>query len=201
MRKRLARAATVGDLAEPVRSLDSIAKSSGPSSEAGQLRDVLERIQEAADSSAARATTADLRLFLAGEIARDTLGAPRLAGALFRQVASDWPDSPYAPKALLALGMVDPAWADSAHALLAARYAASPYVAYVQGTAPPEYQALEDSLQAFALGAGSRTERREPKPGENARPGEPTAPGQPAGRRQQPGERNGRAPVRRGLEP
>jgi hypothetical protein len=191
VRRRLARAAAVADLVEPVRILDSISEGSRLMGEAGQLHGVLQRIQEAADSSAARAATADLGLFLAAETARDTLAAPRLAGALFRQVADEWPDSPYAPKALLALGMVDPAWADSARALLTARYAASPYMAYVQGTPLPEYQALEDSLQAFALRAQTR-----------AKPHQPARPGQPAGRRHQPAEPEGQAPTRRrGLEP
>ena len=196
IRKRLARAASVADLVEPAKVLDSIAGPSGPTGEAGQLQGVLQRIQLAADSSAARAATADLRLFLAAETARDTLGAPKLAGALFRQVADDWPDSPYAPKALLALGVVDPGWADSARALLTARYAASPYVAYVQGTSLPDYQALEDSLQAFALRAQTPVQRGQP-----GRPGQPGSPAQPAGRRPQPGEPEGRTPARRGLEP
>jgi hypothetical protein len=186
VRKRLARAAAVADLAAPGRTLDSITEVTGATGEAGQLRALLQRIQEAADSSAARAATADLRLFLAAESARDTLTAPRLAGALFRQVADDWPDSPYAPKALLALGMVDTTWADSARALLAGRYAASPYVAYVQGTPLPEYQALEDSLQAFALQSRPR-----PEPVRTVRPS------QPGGRRQQPTESGGQSPGRR----
>jgi hypothetical protein len=186
VRKRLARTAAVADLAAPARSLDSIVEVAGPTGEAGQLQAVLQRIQEAADSSAAHVTTADLRLFLAAEAARDTLAAPRLAAALFRQVADDWPDSPYTPKALLALGMVDPEWADSARAVLTTRYAASPYVAYVRGTPLPEYQALEDSLQAFSLQARPRPQ-----------PTRPIRASQPGGRRQQPGESEGQTPPRR----
>jgi hypothetical protein len=188
VRKRVASAGTVADLAQPIKILDSLAELSGQTGEAGQLQALLHRIRESADSSAARAAMADMRLFLAAEIARDTLTAPRLAGSLFRQVAEDWPDSPYAPKALLALGMVDSAWADSAHALLAGRYAASPYVAYVQGTPLPEYQALEDSLQAFSI-------RTQPKP----QPRRPVPEGPLPGRRR-PAEPE-QAPARRGLEP
>jgi len=143
----------------------------------------------AGKTSAARAAAADLGLFLAAETARDTLAAPHLAGALFRQVADDWPESPYTPKALLALGLVDSVWADSARALLTTRYAASPYVAYVQGTSLPEYQSLEDSLRAFSLRAQSRP-----------RPVQPTRPGQPAGRRQQPNEPDGQMTPRRRRE-
>jgi hypothetical protein len=185
VRRQVARATAVADLAQPAKALDSLAQLTGQTGEAGQLQAVLRRIQEAADSSAARAATADLGLFLAAETARDTLLAPRLAGALFRQVADDWPDSPYAPKALLALGMVDPAGADSARALLTTRYAASPYVAFVQGTPLPEYQALEDSLQAFSLRARARPQ-----------PSVPVRASQPGGR-QQPPESGGQTPRRR----
>ena len=44
----------------------------------------------------------DLRLFLGAEEAHEILHAPPLAANLFRQLATQWPDSPYAPKALLA---------------------------------------------------------------------------------------------------
>jgi hypothetical protein len=159
--------------------------------EAGQLHATLVQIRDASDSSAARAATADLRLFLAAELARDTLKAPLLAASLFRRVADEWPDSPYAPKALLAVGMLEPAWADSARELLATRYAASPYVAYVQGNALPEYKALEDSLQAFALATQAR--ERQASPGQ---PGHPA----PVNRRRPVPETPGR-PNRSRIEP
>jgi hypothetical protein len=187
VRRRLATVRTVDDLTEPGQALDSVTGQTGQTGEAGQLQALLLKVREASDSSAARSPTADLRLFLAAETARDSLGAPLLAASLFRQVADDWPDSPYAPKALLAVGMLDPLWADSAQALLAARYASSPYVAYVQGNPLPEYQALEDSLQAFALHAQPRQQPR---------------PGQPGARRRQPTEPDAQSPTRRrGLEP
>jgi hypothetical protein len=191
VRRRVAGARNVDDLAQPIQVLDSLARRTGQTGEAGQLQADLLRIKEASDSSAARSATSDLRLFLAAETARDTLGTPLLAASLFRRVADDWPDSPYAPKALLAVGMLDPAWADSAHTLLASRYASSPYVAYVQGNPPPEYQALEDSLQAFAIQTRPRDRQ-------------PTRPGQPAGadRRRPPAEPDVPSPTRRrGLEP
>jgi outer membrane protein assembly factor BamD (BamD/ComL family) len=188
-RKDLQGARTVDDLAGPIQVLDSLAGGAGDGGaavnetiggvgEASELRATLVRIREASDSSAARAATADLRLFLAAELARDTLAAPALSTSLFRRVVDDWPDSPYAPKALLAVVMLDPAWADSARDLLATRYAASPYVAYVQGNPLPEYQALEDSLKAFDV-ATQAVRRRPP-----TRPGQPTPPVRPGVRRQ-----------------
>jgi tetratricopeptide (TPR) repeat protein len=92
----------------------------------------------------------DLRLFLAAESARDVLAAPRLAEALFRRIPEQWPFSPYAPKAILAALQLNPAWVDSARALLDLQYFDSPYLATIQGEATPEYQQLEDSLGAFA---------------------------------------------------
>jgi hypothetical protein len=187
----------VDDLAQPIKLLDSLAggavgEGGGAVGDAGQLHATLVRIHDASDSSSARAATADLRLFLAAELARDTLEAPLLAASLFRRVADDWPDSPYTPKALLAVGMLVPAWADSARDLLATRYAASPYVAYVQGNALPEYKALEDSLQAFAVATQAR-ERQ-------ARPGQPGQPVQPGNRRRPVPEAPGR-PNRSRIEP
>jgi tetratricopeptide (TPR) repeat protein len=92
----------------------------------------------------------DLRLFLAAEMARDALAAPRLAEALFRQIPEQWPSSPYAPKAVLAAQSLNPAWHDSARTLLDERYWDSPYLATVRGEVTPEYLQLEDSLGAYA---------------------------------------------------
>jgi len=92
----------------------------------------------------------DLRLFLAAETARDSLLAPRLAAGLFQRIVREWPESPYAPKAALAAQQVSPEWADSARALLEARYLASPYLAMIRGEEGSAYRQLEDSLGAFA---------------------------------------------------
>jgi tetratricopeptide (TPR) repeat protein len=93
---------------------------------------------------------ADLRLFLAAEAARDTLGAPRLANTMFHRLHEGWPWSPYAPKAILAAQQLDSTWTDSARVLLEERYLDSPYLALIRGEATPAYQQLEDSLGAFA---------------------------------------------------
>jgi len=90
--------------------------------------------------------------------------------------------------------MLEPAWSDSARTLLDTRYAASPYVAYVQGYALPEYKTLEDSLQAFALTSQAR--RTAPAP----RPGQPAQPVGPGGRRQ-PTEQQAPGATRRRFEP
>jgi hypothetical protein len=107
----------------------------------------------------------DLKLFLAAEAARDSLLAPRLAEDMFLRILNGWPESPYAPKAILAAQQLNPLWADSARALLEARYLDSPYLAMIRGEEASAYRQLEDSLGAFAAASSA------PAPG--ARPGAP----------------------------
>lgn len=113
----------------------------------------------------------DLRLFLAAEAARDSLLAPRLAEGMFLRILSGWPESPYAPKAILAAQQLNPAWADSARALLEARYLDSPYLAMIRGEEASAYRQLEDSLGAFAAASSAPVRRARP-----AAPGRPGAP-------------------------
>jgi hypothetical protein len=76
---------------------------------------------------------------------------------------NEWPDSPYAPKAVLAAQQLNPTWADSARALLETRYVYSPYLARIRGEDDPGYRQLEDSLGAFAA-ASSAAGRRGDQP-------------------------------------
>lgn len=182
-RHRLARAASVEDLREVAGELDQrMAARSTAAAEATQLREQAGRVMAAADSAQAGGAQADLRLFLAAEAARDSLGAPALAASLFRTIVETMPESPYAPKAILAGKALDPVWGESAVPLLEGRYALSPYVAFLRGEEPYGYQELEDSLQIFARSLGLRA-----------------APG--GGRDSLPGRPGQGPPRRRGLEP
>jgi hypothetical protein len=186
-RLALSRATSVSDLPAIVKELDErIERKGALAGETGQLRESVASILAASDSVSAGAAQADLRLFLAAETARDSLGAPALAASLFRTIVEATPDSPYAPKAILAGQVLDPVWGESAVALLEARYAASPYVAFLQGAEPYGYRELEDSLQGFAFGLGGPSRAR--------RPG--VAPDDSLPRRPGAGP-----PPRRGLEP
>ena len=187
-RLRLSRAQSVADLSPVAQELDArIEARSALAGQAGELRKSVARVMAASDSATAGAAQADLHLFLAAETARDSLAAPALAASLFRTIVDATPDSPYAPKAILAGQALDPVWGASAVPLLEARYAASPYVAFLQGAEPYGYRELEDSLQMFALGlgAGGRAAVRRPGAGADSLPGRPGAP----------------PPPRRGLEP
>ncbi len=155
-RLSLTRATSVSELLPIAKELDQRIRGRGVlAGDAGQLRESVGRILAAADSASAGAAQADLRLFLAAETARDSLAAPALAASLFRTIVETTPDSPYAPKAILAGQTLDPVWGESAVPLLEARYAESPYVAYLQGDEAYGYRELEDSLQSFALGLGA----------------------------------------------
>ncbi|HUQ16073.1 MAG TPA: hypothetical protein VM094_08450, partial [Gemmatimonadales bacterium] len=187
-RLSLMRATSVSELSPIAKELDQRIEAGGVlASEAGQLRESVGRILAAADSASAGAAQADLRLFLAAETARDSLAAPALAASLFRTIVETTPDSPYAPKAILAGRTLDPVWGESAVPLLEARYAGSPYVAYLQGDEPYGFRELEDSLQSFALGLGAGGPPGARRPGAG-----------PDSLRTRPGAA---PPPRRGLEP
>jgi tetratricopeptide (TPR) repeat protein len=187
-RLSLTRARSVSELRPIAKALDErVEQRSALADEVGQLRESVGRILAAGDSVSAGAAQADLHLFLAAETARDSLAAPALAASLFRSIVEATPDSPYAPKAILAGQILDPVWGESAVPLLEARYAGSPYVAFILGAEPYGYRELEDSLQSFALGLGAGRPPRVRGPG--VRPDSlPTRPGSPP-------------PPRRGLEP
>jgi hypothetical protein len=183
-REAISRAASPADLAMAADSLRPLAGRATPASqEAKLLLFTIAGVRTAVDSSGPAFPQGDLRLFLAAETARDSLAAPALAANLFRQVVETWPDSPYAPKALLAGRVLDPDWGEATRPLLEEKYAASPYLGYLRGEDPDAYRALEDSLQAYVYQL--ETAQRRPVPGvrpgvtPQARPGVPIRPNQP----------------------
>jgi hypothetical protein len=95
--------------------------------------------------------TAEIASFRAAELARDTLDAPALAAHLFLGFATRFPNSLFAPKALIAACQLHGLAPDSLELLLRSRYPASPYTLAYRGAASPAFQAAEESL-AFALG-------------------------------------------------
>lgn len=183
VRLSLAGARNTEDLVPIETALQAQIDASPPAPEAAGLQFVVQRVRHAGDSLDPTTPEGDLRLFLAAEAARDSLGAPYLAASLFQRLAAEWPESPYAPKALLAGQRLVPA--DSGLNLLAdSRYTDSPYVAALRGENPEGLRALEDSLGAFAIAeAASRQQQvRDSRP--PARDGQPVQPlpGPPSGR-------------------
>jgi len=115
----------------------------------------------------------DLRLFLAAEVARDSLGANAAALGLFRRVVDEWPDGSYAAKALLAGRRLDPAWAEATDSLLVGRYAESPYVLAARGGDRSAMGQLEDSLAAFERAVlGQKAPQARPARGRTRAPGQ-----------------------------
>lgn len=170
--QHLARARTSADLAVVVDTLEALRDVAGARGRAAVLADAVTRLRAAADSTAAGAPRADLALFLAAETARDALAIPSLAEVLFRRLVDERPDSPYAPKAVLALHELDPDAVPEFPALLE-RYATSPYMAALRGEMGPEIRVLEDSLSRFAQSTGGVLQAPQLNPGQ----GQPTAPG------------------------
>ena len=163
IRRELADVRTLDQLPPLADSLGVMARvESGAAAEAVVLAATVQRVHLLRDSAGPGIERGDLRLFLGAEAARDSLRAPELAARLFRRLADEWPQSPYAPKALLAAQLLDPSELEVARARLDSLYPDSPYLAALRGEDAPGYRALEDSLQAFAAAqavpprAGSR---------------------------------------------
>ncbi len=98
-----------------------------------------------------------LRTFRLAEAARDSLGAAPLAAALFVRIAAQYPESPLAPKALLAAALLAPARAESLVAVLRIRYPTSPYLKVLHGEGAAAFRELEDSLRGLLASAAPRT--------------------------------------------
>jgi outer membrane protein assembly factor BamD (BamD/ComL family) len=101
------------------------------------------------DSLAEAAEFPDAWWFARGELARDSLGASRVAAGIFAAMGERWPESPWTPKGLVAAIAAGFPGADSLRAVLAGRYAGSPYAALVTGAGdqPEAFARLEDSLR------------------------------------------------------
>lgn len=76
-------------------------------------------------------------LFLASEVARDSLRAPKLARALLRRAIAVAPQSALAPKILLAAAALDPDSADVYRERVATDYAQSPFARVARGEVLP----------------------------------------------------------------
>ena len=195
VRMDMRRASRAQELSPAIQNMRTVArKYPTVAQDVRQLQATAVRVMSSYDSVPAGSQQGDLRLFLLGEAARDSLEAPRLAHEIFLRILNEWPDSPYAPKAVLAAQQLNPEWADSGRVLLETRYLHSPYLAIIRGEEGSAYRSLEDSLGAFAAGlpAGSRPDR--------VRRGRPDAPLRdedetPGRRRAQP------APTVRVVEP
>jgi tetratricopeptide (TPR) repeat protein len=108
---------------------------------AGEAQRLLELVARVAATS-----TTPGEAFRSAELARDSLGAPRLAGQLFLELAANDPGSLFAPKALVAALPLVPERHDSILGVLGGTYAASPYTRALRGEASLAYGAAEDSL-------------------------------------------------------
>lgn len=101
-------------------------------------------------------------LFLAGEIARDSLGAAALAHDIFLRVVDDYANSPVAPKGLLAAAAVRQDSAEAYQRRMREQYPTSLYTLALDGRDTPVLGRINrgDQLlqQAWALGAKAFTD-------------------------------------------
>ncbi len=150
VKAQLAQVGTLSELRPLVDRLEDLGERGGASAPlAIRTAQAAKVVLAAADSSQRDVPQYDLRLFLAAELARDSLGANQLAARLLHQLVSSSPDSPYAPKAALAMRLVSPALDDSLRDAVLARHPGSPYLLAIKGADAPGYLELEDSLRNF----------------------------------------------------
>jgi hypothetical protein len=151
---RLTNPATPSDLRGSVDAIAGIDLSDGGFT-ARHLMDLLRygrMLLAQNDSTVAGTPHGDLTMFALGELARDSLGAPRLGGWFFARLERQWPQSPYIAKALFARAALEP---DSTEVLMrrARAMTSNPYVAAANGDAAGWVQLprLEDSLGRFIV--------------------------------------------------
>lgn len=139
-----ARALSRRDLGPVVAEVSRVARATeggGAGSGAGEARRLLELLARVVSTPETPGAA-----FRAAEMARDSLGAPRLAGRLMLDVAAADTGSIFAPKALVAALALLPDRHDSIVGVLDRAYASSPYTRTLRGEASPAYAAAEDSL-------------------------------------------------------
>jgi len=90
-------------------------------------------------------------LYLAAEVARDSLRAPRLAGQLFRRIDQSLQGALMAPRALLSAAVLDPDSAPVLRARLRERYPRSPWALALDGASPADLPAWEVSEQTLRV--------------------------------------------------
>jgi hypothetical protein len=203
----LAQARDPADLDSAAARLAALSAAAGDA-RVDEVRDVARRV-----ATVHQEDGSEVSAFRAAELARDSLDAPVLSATLFLRFAARSPGSLFAPKALIAAGQLQPERLDSVKALLASRYAESPYTLAFRGVASPAYEALEDSL-ALTLGvarppvlaavasvqlrvAPPRTGPRGPELDPAPVAARPARPQPPAERRPQPARRPGERPTER----
>jgi tetratricopeptide (TPR) repeat protein len=146
---------------------------------ASRFSAVASQMDKRLDSLDLTAPQGDLQGFFLGEVLRDSLAAPRLAAQLWQRVLASWPESPFAPKIILALAATGATPADSLTRLLDEHYATSPYVLALHGTDDPGFRILEDSLARYSLSTRARGRAPARAPVRGARPATSPTPAAP----------------------
>lgn len=98
-----------------------------------------------AELLAGRADPSGASLYLAAEVARDSLRASRLAYQLFRRIDQTLQGAVLAPRGLFAAAILEPDSASALHTRLRERYPRSPWALALDGGSPGDFPAWEVS--------------------------------------------------------
>lgn len=118
---------------------------------AAPLQQRLEDNVRLVERLAARPDASGASLYLAAEIARDSLRAPRYAYQLFRRIDQTVQGAVLAPRGLHAAALLVPDSAPMLHARLRDRYPRSPWTVALDGASPGELPAFEAAEAALRL--------------------------------------------------
>lgn len=142
---------------------------------------------------AGRKDASGASLYLAAEIARDSLRAPRLAFQLFRRIDQQLQGALMAPRGLYSAAVLEPDSAPALHARLRERYPRSPWAVALDGGSPGDLPAWEvseatlrvawkevamqfaDSLAQLRAGRSPATTKRPIRPVKKPAPKAPAA--------------------------
>jgi hypothetical protein len=182
----------------PLSHLDDVAAAVRRGAAAGRASSVQRRLDDnllLLELLAGRKDASGASLYLAAEIARDSLRAPRLAYQLFRRIDQQLQGALMAPRGLYSAAILAPDSAAALHARLRERYPRSPWAVALDGGSPGELPAWEVSEETLRVAwkevalqfADSLAQRRAPRaPAATKRPirpvkkPAPTAPAQGA---------------------
>ncbi len=165
----------------PLSRLDDVSAAVRRGSVQGRASMIQRRLDDnllLAELLAGRADPSGASAYLAAEVARDSLRAPRLAYQLFRRIDQTLQGAVMAPRGLFAAAILAPDSATALHARLRERYPRSPWALALDGSSPGDHAAWEVSESTLRVAwkdvalqfADSLTRLRTPvQPGANKR--------------------------------
>jgi hypothetical protein len=138
----------------PLSRLEDVAAAVRRGASAARASAVQRRLEDnllLTEMLAARTDASGASLYLAAEVARDSLRAPRLAVQLFRRIDQSLQGALMAPRALLSAAVLDIDSTTALHARLRERYPRSPWALALDGASPVDSPAWDISEQSLRV--------------------------------------------------